>query len=304
MDSIDFLGLKFTSVTIREKEKLEAFLKNYPHCLNGYTFAALLSWSPVNLYAYHFLDKHTLLIAAWIHDLKQYHLLEPIGDFPQDSQAKLLEIISTSPFPIKIFRVEDSFLEKNKEFCANFDDLNDRNRANYLYNTKDLAILAGRNYEKKRNLISQAEKLYDWKLEPLSEKCFPHCPKILEEIGKKEESKTSFTLQNELKALNTMLYYFNDLDVKGLAIIIEDKPVAFSIYGKLNQKTADVYFEKADRNFKGLYQLINRETAKAILDEGFLFINREEDLGMEGLRQAKTSYFPHKLISYHTLTKK
>jgi hypothetical protein len=304
MDPINFLGLNFTPITLQQKSRISSILQKYPHCLNGYTFASLLSWEKVYRYAYSFLDEDTLLVATWIHDLKQFHLLEPIGIFSEIAQKRLLQILSLSPYPIKITRVEDRFLEKNENFCSHFDVFNDRNRANYLYKTSDLANLAGGNYEKKRNLISQGKKLYDWLVEPLSEKCHPHCPKILEEIGKKEELKTSFTLQNELKALNTMLNNYNKLDVNGLCILINDVPVAFSIYGELKDNTMDIYFEKADRNFKGLYQIINQEAAKKILQMNYPYINREEDLGVEGLRQAKTSYFPCKLINYNTLTSK
>lgn len=301
-DVFYFLGLRFTPITLSDKEILEPFLKKYPHCLNGYTFSSLLTLSVNYLYAYHFIDPNTLLIATWVEFEKQFHLLEPIGEFTSNIKEQLLSIISKNSYPLKLFRVCESFIKKNADFCSHFEDLNNPNFANYLYKAHDLAMLKGRNYEKKRNLISQAERLYDWKLKPLTEDCSPQCMEILENIGKNPDKEIVLSLQNELKALNNMFSYFKDLDLKGLIITIEDRPHAFSIYGELTEKIADIYFEKADRNFKGLHQLINRETAKMIMEEGYEFINREEDLGVEGLRQAKMSYFPCKLIPSHILT--
>lgn len=301
-DAFDFLGLRFTPVTLDEKKTLDPFLKKYPHCLNGYTFASLLILSVNYLYAYHFFDEKTLLIATWEESDKQFHLLEPIGEFSYTNQKELLQVISKNPYPLKLFRVSEAFITKNADFCSHFEDHNDRNFANYLYKTKDLAILSGKNYEKKRNLISQAERLYNWELKPLTENCSPHCIEILENIGKNPDKEIVLSLQNELKALNNMFSYYKDLDLKGCIITVEGKPHAFSIYGELTEKIADIYFEKADRNFKGLHQLINRETAKMIMEEGYEFINREEDLGVEGLRKAKMSYSPYKLISAHILT--
>ncbi len=301
-DVFDFLGLRFTPITLSDKETLEPFLKKYPHCLNGYTFSSLLILSVNYLYAYHFIDPNTLLIATWVEFEKKFHLLEPIGEFSSNIKEQLLSIISKNSYPLKLFRVCESFIEKNQDFCSHFEDLNNPNFANYLYKAHDLAMLKGRNYEKKRNLISQAERLYQWKSKPLTENCSPHCIEILENIGNKPDEMTLTSLQNELKALKNMFSYYKYLDIKGLIITIEDKPHAFSIYGGLNLKIADIYFEKADRKFKGLHQLINQETAKMIMEEGFEFINREEDLGIEGLRKAKMSYFPYKLISAHILT--
>jgi hypothetical protein len=75
-------------------------------------------------------------------------------------------------------------------------------------------------------------------------------------------------------------------------IRVGGEPVAFSIFERQNLDTAVVHFEKALREFKGLYQMINRETARAIAAAGYHLINREEDLNRPGLRQAKLSYFP------------
>jgi hypothetical protein len=125
---------------------------------------------------------------------------------------------------------------------------------------------------------------------------------MLLDIGPKASPQISEDLAKELKVLEFVLSHFEELDVKGVVLCVDNHPVAFSIYEELNPNTAVIHFEKADREYKGMYQLINRETAKIICNAGYEFINREEDLGIVGLRQAKHSYFPIYLESSHQLT--
>ena len=85
---------------------------------------------------------------------------------------------------------------------------------------------------------------------------------------------------------------FDELEQSGLVIKVDGQPVAFSIFERQNLDTAVVHFEKALKTVKGLYQIVNRETARLIAADGYHLINREEDLDRPGLRQAKLSYFP------------
>ena len=93
------------------------------------------------------------------------------------------------------------------------------------------------------------------------------------------------------------------MDLKAGAIKVEEKIIAFTIGSKINNETFDIHIEKADRDFEGAFALINQEFAKR-LDPCFKYINREEDLGIEGLRKAKLSYYPIKLIEKYIATLK
>ena len=84
---------------------------------------------------------------------------------------------------------------------------------------------------------------------------------------------------------------FELLPLEGIAIYIEDSLVAYSVYSRLNKDVFTIHFEKADYSYQGIAQVINWETAKA-LQERCMYINREQDLGVPGLRKAKLSYEP------------
>ena len=89
------------------------------------------------------------------------------------------------------------------------------------------------------------------------------------------------------------------LEARGGAIFIEDKAVAFTIGSMINPSVFDIHFEKALKDYSEAYTVINNEFAKNALSE-FEFINREDDLGLEGLRKAKLSYNPCKILEKYT----
>ena len=301
MQSPPFLGLDFQPVTLNDKQVIADFLKRHPQKLSTYTFATLASWNLVYFYEWTILHEETLLLTALAED-DQRLLLQPIGKFTADCEKALLQKAKEYPSPFIISLVDDSFIEEHSSFCSYFDDRNELEFANYVYRSVDLANLAGGHYEKKRNLIAQAESLYQWAIHPLTKECHPRCIKMLLDIGPKASPQISEDLAKELKVLEFVLSHFEELDLKGVVLCVDEHPVAFAIYEELNPSTAVIHFEKADRQYKGMYQLINRETAKIIYNEGYEFINREEDLGIAGLRQAKHSYFPIYLESSHQLT--
>jgi hypothetical protein len=156
--------------------------------------------------------------------------------------------------------------------------------------------LPGRKYSKKRNLLAQAAGLYHWSCQPITSTLADSCFSVLQSIHEEEHPQIEGMLERELSALECTLRHFEEFEQQGLLITVDDRPVAFSIYEAISPTTAAVHFERALRSYKGLYQVINCETAKAILSQGFEFINREEDLGDAGLRDAKMSYHPTEII--------
>ena len=120
-------------------------------------------------------------------------------------------------------------------------------------------------------------------------------------ITKSPQLKSDY--EKEKTVIEFLFSHFEDLDLKAGAIKVEEKIVAFTIGSKINNETFDIHIEKADRNFEGAFAVINKEFVSR-LDNNFKYINREEDLGIEGLRKAKLSYNPIKLIEKYIATLK
>jgi len=284
--------LPFNSIELFHKDKVESLLLEEPPLLASYTFASLMAWNLIYRYEWTVFQDKTLIISASVPPQNDRHILQPLGTFTKECQDLMLAEMAKLDYRIIIYGVNNWFIKRFPEFTSHFEIINDLGFANYIYRAEDLALLAGRKYAKKRNLISQADSSYQWVVKSIKRECLPECINLLEQIAGDDQIENNQSLINERLALDYTLQHFIELNQKGLVISVNDKPVAFSIYEELNQNTAIVHYEKADRNYKGLYQLVNRETSKVILESGYEFINREEDINLPGLRAAKQSYYP------------
>lgn len=168
-----------------------------------------------------------------------------------------------------------------------------RDAFDYIYLQEDLANLSGKKYHSKRNHISAFSKKYDWRYENLNDNNVTDFISCAEEWFKTRE--TDRLLKAEESGVKTVLQNYKKLGVLGGIIYVEEKPVAFTFGSAINREVFDVHTEKALPQFAEGYTVINREFAKNELS-GYKYINREDDLGLEGLRKAKLSYKPQILL--------
>lgn len=289
-----FLGLSFRPLESADRALLDVFLKNHPHPLSGYTLGSLLAWDPVFRYRYDFPEPETLLISFCLPKEDRCNLLQPVGAFTEKTREALLRAGSSLPYPLRIVGVGSVFIKAFPEWVARFEVKPDRDNDNYIYRAADLALLAGRRYSKKRNLIAQATQAYEWTVEPLALSNTDACLEVLRGAG--------LNLELDGLALENSLRLFPEIPQDGVLLRVNGKPAAFSIFEPQTKDIAVVHFERALRSYKGLYQVLNRATAQAMLERDFGFINREEDLGDPGLRQSKKSYYPVRMEEAFVLT--
>lgn len=173
----------------------------------------------------------------------------------------------------------------------------------YIYLTENLSSLPGSKYSKKRNHINQFSKKHpDFHFEPLCKENLNLALKVEEKwLGAEKDED----LLAELKIIKMALENFESLEnicgMTGGILLVENEPVAFCIASTLNSELTDIHFEKCIAPFAqdGGYAVINREFAKTLSTR---FINREEDLGIEGLKKAKLSYYPEQVLEKFVLT--
>lgn len=133
--------------------------------------------------------------------------------------------------------------------------------------------------------------------------CDALCRQVLLSIAREDDvDAEDATLAQELRALDFTMTNFDTLEQRGVLSRVARQPVGFAIWERQNVETVATHFEKALRIFKGLYQMVNRETARTILADGYHLINREEDMDDPGLRQAKLSYSPIDITPVFGLT--
>ena len=167
----------------------------------------------------------------------------------------------------------------------------DRALEDYVYSADDLRNLAGRRYQPKRNHINRFTSEYpDYRYEELTPDRFGECMALEREWRKAHEGHTS-ELCAEQRAMQRAFEHFEELGLIGGCIYVGDRLAAFTYGSAVNDHTFDTHVEKADTEFDGAFTVINKLFAQH-LPERFTLINREEDLGLDGLRQAKLSYHP------------
>ena len=167
----------------------------------------------------------------------------------------------------------------------------DRDYADYVYLRSDLATLSGKKFQAKRNHINKFKKTYNYEYTPITADRIRECLDLEAEWCKVNNCDQHEGTGNERRALIYALHNFDALGLTGGILHVEGKIAAFTFGMPINQDTFGVHVEKADTRIDGAYAMINYEFANHI-PEQYIYINREEDLGIEGLRKAKLSYQP------------
>ena len=176
----------------------------------------------------------------------------------------------------------------------------DRDSFDYVYAIDDLADLPGRKYQKKRNHCNRFKTDYpDYTVAPLSDENIGLVQKMAEtwyETKEKENPKSDFLM--ERIALKKALKHYKELELEGLILFHADTILAITLGSRISPDTFDIHFEKAYGDINGAYAIINYEFARYLRDKypDVQYLNREDDMGIEGLRIAKERYFPHHMV--------
>ena len=199
-----------------------------------------------------------------------------------------------------------------------------RDQYNYIYRRTDLATLHGKHLDAKRNHIHRFRAEHpDFEYRPLTPKIFDECRRLTEiwqeekdaikreqsdaciDSAEREQARTEFkdasdTINAEKQVMETIFSNWEALGMIGGSIIVDGRMVAFTYGSAVTTDTFDVCVEKADRHVEGAFAIINQQFAEH-LPEQYVYLNREEDMGIPGLRQAKLSYHPEILLTYNAV---
>ncbi|MCC7554255.1 MAG: DUF2156 domain-containing protein [Methanobacteriaceae archaeon] len=179
-------------------------------------------------------------------------------------------------------------LEKTLE---DFTLIEDRDSFDYIYTSNKLISLSGSKLRHKRKGIKKFRENYEYVYEELNSDNLIEAKEFTINIIKNSNND-----YDEIIAMEEMFDNFFELDIKGCVIKIDDKIVGVSTGEELTKDTVVIHCERADTQYEGIYNFINQEFCKKQWSD-YKFINREEDLGIEGLRQAKLTYRPDLLLS-------
>lgn len=179
----------------------------------------------------------------------------------------------------------------------------DRSYTDYIYLRERLSSLSGKALQSKRNHCNKFRKLYpQYEYLPLTVDLISECRRLDRQWSQThtDEDNARLTPEDETTSMDEVFDHWSDLDAQGGVIRVDGKIIAFTYGAPVNHDTFDSCVEKADISYEGAYAIINQEFALH-LPEQYIYINREEDLGIEGLRRAKLSYKPELLLHKNTV---
>lgn len=196
-----------------------------------------------------------------------------------------------------IFR---GILEAQKEwiehtFPGMFDIMPKREDFDYLYLTDKLSSLSGRKLHSKRNHIARFEETGEWSYEEMTPENIGGCREMYQNWLIQNKDRLDDSIQKEQVLVEGCFAHFRDLKLEGGVLVQKGKVAGFSIGSPLNSDTFIVHIEKADTTIQGAYPMLNRQFVRHNMMD-FQYVNREDDLGLEGLRKAKLSYYPDILL--------
>ena len=168
----------------------------------------------------------------------------------------------------------------------------DRDNWDYIYDVGELVTLSGNRFHKKKNLLNQFKKQNDYRFVPFSDAMIDEALALQDDWCTWRDCEGSEVLSAENRAIQRVLVHWNAFpELLGGVIMVEEIIVAYTIAEPLDEETVVIHFEKGCPAHKGIYQAINQMFLES-LEGRFRLVNREQDLGDEGLRKAKLSYNP------------
>nr|UWI49081.1 phosphatidylglycerol lysyltransferase domain-containing protein [Clostridioides difficile] len=296
----------FKDIELSSKKELDPYfdLVDYEAC--EYCFSTLYMWQHVYKTGYYIGEDFAVLVGEYEGDsfsilpLAKKDKLPEVVDF-------VLEYFSHNNKKIYLRGITTEVVEFLKEKYPNrFEYIEERDLFDYIYDAESLRTLAGKKNQKKRNHINYFLKEYAGRYEArlLDKENFNECLVLMKEWESNKEENNEFdeSMDDELVGIKKI---FNNYDilkdkVKVFGVYVDGKLEAFSIGEFLNKNMALIHIEKANPDIRGLYPFINQQFLVSEFKD-VEFVNREEDLGIEGLRKAKLSYHPCRFVEKYSV---
>lgn len=298
--------MEFKEINIEAKEILDKYfdLVDYEAC--EYCFNTLFMWQHAYKTCFHIGDGFAVLVGEHEGELFSILPLAPKEKIPEAIEYAI-NWFDTDQNKVYFRGIDSSVVEMLKSIYPDkFSYTEERDIYDYVYDAEKMRTLKGRKLSSKRNHINSFLKTYEGRIESrlLDEGDFNQCYALLEKWSENKSGDEDFenSKDDEFIGMKKLFDNYSILKdkLKIYGVFIDGQLEAFSMGEKLNKDMALIHIEKANPEIRGLYPYI----AKTFLADEFpdvAWVNREEDLGVEGLRKAKLSYYPERFIEKYTV---
>lgn len=287
--------MKFQRITFENINMLSPYLFSKGEFSCELSPVNLIVWAPLYNNQFCVEDDILFLKSGGIENLT-YSL--PFGDMKKGIE-KLEKHCGKMP---RIWAQQgERFEEFVKLYGEKYEITEARDGFDYLYLSERLITLSGKKLHSKRNHISAFTKAFEWSYEDITQQNINEVLDCADKWYTENIHRLDKKMQTERDAIQFMLEKRDIFSISGGLIRVGDKVVAFTLGSPVNSEVFDIHIEKALSDYSTAYTVINREFAAHNLS-GYKYINREDDLGLEGLRKAKLSYHPDILLKKYVCT--
>lgn len=291
------MEIPFKKVELEDRELLEYYLKKKAYRSCELVFPNIYLWS--RKYPTEYAIVADTLIFCRVTEEKEISITFPAGEVEQVREALdiMQQWFEEQKSEFRMHLVQKSEFELlNLWYPGEFEIEYDRDSADYVYETEKLITLAGKKLHGKRNHINKFKKSNtDWRYEPITKENVEDCFQMALKWRNINQCEWDVEKRDEMCVTLNALRLLEELKLTGGLIRLEGDVIAFAVGEPLNPDTFVVHIEKAFADIQGAYPMINQQFA-ANAAKDYLYINREEDTGSEGLRKAKLSYRPVFLV--------
>ena len=291
--------LSFKCLTIEDKDVIEDYVDKNKLESYEYLFASLYMWRKLNNVKYAVIDE-TLVIEK-NEEGKGTFYAQPFG-YKKENLISIVEALMerNSEYTDRDYifgDVDEDFVEDLKKYTDfKIEVVEDIDDFEYVYNTQDLIELKGKKYHGKKNHVNSFEKSYEYEIKTInSDSVINDCMQLLQKWHEEVAVTVDKEMLMEIDAIEDLFRELHLCDLQSIAIYVDGELAGFAVGERVNEKMAVIHVERGEISYKGIYAFLNRK----FLMESFsdtLLVNRQEDTGNEGLRKAKQSYHPSKMI--------
>jgi hypothetical protein len=289
----------FQEITLAARHEIESWTDPWAFRNSESHFSNLFIWQPVCRTTYAFIDN--ILFVRFHCQKDEEFFIPPLPASPDHSYRKALSL-AMEYFAMRgrrfFMRAVTPVIKERMEKAmpGRFIFTHERDYDDYVYLAENLATLRGNKYNGKRNHINKFKSLYNFEYEPYSVSIHAEeCLRLNTLWHQSKNGEKQRLLDRDHEAVKRCLFHSDDLNMQGAVIRIDGEVQAFTLGNQIAPDTALIHMEKANTQIQGLYPLINQLFVQNTFSH-VKYINREEDLGIEGLRKAKMSYHPEFMI--------
>ena len=300
-------------ISIENRGIIEEYLNGYEYRTSGLSFTSLYMWRDINQFSWEIVGdymclsgvSHLELVDLLITDLMMpringIELITEVRKIDRDIPGLIItakEMFEDKGYPFSLRLVPVHMLDIIKEACPEINFEDDRPNYDYIYRVQDLVELKGRAYHSKKNHLNYFKKTYQYQYAELTSDMADEVMKFISDFNRKKEipPHEMELLVMEEEAMEDVFRNLEKVGYIGGAILIEGNIEAVAVGGMLGSDTVTEHVEKANTDFRGLYQLVLNEFCRHVSSRAE-YLNREEDMDIENLRKSKLSYKPVELL--------